>query len=81
MTTTILERDSKPEEWRRLLDMIGTANADGLPITGMVLTRPTGIMLGFEISQNPFFDCPSWANIANLPFPAKLARAAGSVIS
>ena len=73
MTTTILERDSKPQEWRRLLDMIGSANADGLPITGMVLTRPTGIMLGFEISQNPFFDCPSWAEIANLPFPAKLA--------
>jgi N-acyl-D-aspartate/D-glutamate deacylase len=73
MTTTILERDSKPQEWRKLLGMIGSANADGLPITGMVLTRPTGIMLGFEISQNPFFDCPSWDAIANLPFASKLA--------
>ena len=31
MTTTILERDSKPQEWRRLLGMIADANAAGLP--------------------------------------------------
>ena len=73
MTTTILERDSKPQEWRQLLGMIADANADGLRMTGMVLTRPTGIMLGFEISQNPFVECPSWADIAHLPFAARLA--------
>ena len=68
MTTTILERDAKPAEWRDLLGRIAAANADGLPMTGMVLTRPTGIMLGFEISQNPFIDCPSWEKVAALPF-------------
>ncbi len=73
MTTTVLERDSKPQEWRRLLDMIADANAAGLPMTGMVLTRPTGILLGFEISQNPFVDCPSWAQVAHLPFAARMA--------
>jgi N-acyl-D-aspartate/D-glutamate deacylase len=73
MTTTILERDSKPEEWKRLLARIAEANADGLPMTGMVLTRPTGIMLGFEISQNPFVNCPSWAGVAPLPFERKIA--------
>jgi N-acyl-D-aspartate/D-glutamate deacylase len=73
MTTTVLERDSKPGEWRRLLGMIADANAAGLAMTGMVLTRPTGIMLGFEISQNPFVNCPSWETIAHLPFPARVA--------
>ena len=73
MTTTILERDSKPQEWRQLLGMIADANAEGLRMTGMVLTRPTGIMLGFEISQNPFVECPSWSQIAPLPFPARVA--------
>jgi N-acyl-D-aspartate/D-glutamate deacylase len=53
--------------------MIADANADGLPMTGMVLTRPTGIMLGFEISQNPFVDCPSWDEVGKLPFPARIA--------
>ena len=73
MTTTVLERDSKPQEWRRLLDLIAEANAAGQKMTGMVLTRPTGIMLGFEISQNPFVECPSWQQVANLPFPARIA--------
>ena len=73
MTMTVLERDSKPQEWRQLLGLIADANAAGQQMTGMVLTRPTGIMLGFEISQNPFVECPSWAEVANLPFPARLA--------
>lgn len=73
MTTTVLERDSKPAEWRRLLALIAEANAAGQAMTGMVLTRPTGIMLGFEISQNPFVNCPSWADIAGLPFEARIA--------
>jgi N-acyl-D-aspartate/D-glutamate deacylase len=73
MTMTVLERDSKPQEWRQLLGLIADANADGQAMSGMVLTRPTGIMLGFEISQNPFVDCPSYADVAKLPFPARIA--------
>jgi len=74
MTTTVLERDSKPREWSELLGMIADANAAGLPMTGMVLTRPTGILLGFEISQNPFVECPSWSRVAHLPFANRLAE-------
>ena len=73
MTVTILQRDARPEGWRDLLDRIASANADGLPIFGQVLTRPTGIMLGFEVSQNPFVNRPSWNRIADLPFEEKLA--------
>ncbi len=73
MTITVLERDAKPEEWRRLLNGIRAANAEGLKMTGQVLTRPTGILLGFEISQHPFVDCPSYQPIAALPFANRLA--------
>jgi N-acyl-D-aspartate/D-glutamate deacylase len=73
MTMTVLERDAKPEEWRRLLAGIAAANADGITMTGQVLTRPTGILLGFEISQHPFVDCPSYEPIARLPFAQRIA--------
>ncbi|MDE2006321.1 MAG: amidohydrolase family protein, partial [Rhodospirillales bacterium] len=73
MTMTLLERDHKPEEWRVLLDGIAEANAAGQTMTAQVLTRPTGILLGFEISQNPFADCPSWQAIAARPFAERLA--------
>src|ERR1700733_813735 len=77
MTMTVLERDAKPEEWRRLLDGIRAANAEGLPMTGQVLTRPTGILLGFEISQHPFVDCPAYQPVAALPFAQRLAPLPG----
>ena len=73
MAITILQRDNKPEEWRKITGWIADANRSGLEMLGQVLTRPTGIILGFEISQNPFIGCPSFAAVADLPFEAKIA--------
>jgi N-acyl-D-aspartate/D-glutamate deacylase len=74
MSITILQRDNKPEEWRRLMARVAEAQKAGLPMMGQVLTRPTGIMLGFEISQNPFVGRPSWKEIEGLPFSQKMQR-------
>lgn len=74
MAITILQRDNKPEEWRRITGWIADAHAAGVPMLGQVLTRPTGILLGFEISQNPFLAKPSWQEIAGLPFAEKMVR-------
>jgi N-acyl-D-aspartate/D-glutamate deacylase len=73
MAITILQRDTKPEEWREITGWIADANRSGLPMLGQVLTRPTGIILGFEISQNPFLGRPSFDAIADLPFEQKIA--------
>jgi N-acyl-D-aspartate/D-glutamate deacylase len=74
MSITILQRDNKPEEWRHLMGRVAEAQKAGLPMMGQVLTRPTGIMLGFEISQNPFVGRPSWKEIEALPFAEKMKR-------
>ena len=73
MAITLLQRDNKPEEWRRLAGWIAEANAAGLPMLGQVLTRPTGVLLGFEISQNPFVGRPSYQAIAAMPFEQRIA--------
>jgi len=73
MAITLLQRDNRPEEWRRLAGWIADANTAGLPMLGQVLTRPTGILLGFEISQNPFVNRPSYQRIASLPFDQRIA--------
>ena len=74
MSITILQRDSKPEEWRRIMGRVADSQKAGLPMMGQVLTRPTGILLGFEISQNPFIGRPSWSEVENLPFEQKMLR-------
>ena len=65
MAITILQRDNKPEEWRRLTGRIAEARrrrpADDGP--GADAARPASCS-GFEISQNPFVSRPSWKEIA-----------------
>ncbi len=73
MAITILQRDNKPEEWRRITGWIAEAHRAGVHMYGQVLTRPTGIILGFEISQNPFSGRPSYEAVSHLPFEQKVA--------
>ena len=72
LAITILQVDRRPDGWRRILDHIAEANRAGLPIVGQTLTRATGVLLGFEISINPFSGRPSWEAIAHLPLAEKL---------
>jgi N-acyl-D-aspartate/D-glutamate deacylase len=60
--------------WRDLLDKVAAVNRAGFDMKAQVIGRPIGIMLGFEISQNPFVTRPSWAEIKDLPFAGKLAK-------
>lgn len=73
MAITILQRDAKPEEWRRITGWIAEANASGVGMLGQVLTRATGILLGFEISQNPFFGRPSFTALSHLSHEDRIA--------
>ncbi len=73
VTLTLLQSDTRPEGWRDLLAQIAEANAAGLRITGQVRSRPTSVLLGFELSQNPFIGRASYKRIAALPFPERLA--------
>jgi N-acyl-D-aspartate/D-glutamate deacylase len=68
VTMTLLQTHTKPGRWRDLLSQIETANAAGLCMTGQVRTRPTSVLLGFELSQNPFMGRPSYRKIAGLSF-------------
>jgi N-acyl-D-aspartate/D-glutamate deacylase len=73
VTITLLQSDARPDGWRELMGEIDQANADGLRITAQIRSRPTSILLGFELTQNPFMGRPSYRKIASLPFPERLA--------
>ncbi len=49
------------------------AAREGLRIKGQVLPRPTGALLGLELSYHPFSLNPSFRAIANLPLAAKVS--------
>ena len=74
VTLTLLQSEARPDGWRALLDQIEAANAAGLRITGQVRSRPTSVLLGFELSQNPFMGRPSYKAIAGLGFPERMRQ-------
>ena len=73
MSFTLNQKHSDPDGWRRQLELTEQASADGLPIKGQVLGRPTGLILGHELSMSPFSRCPSYRALSALPFEEKVA--------
>jgi N-acyl-D-aspartate/D-glutamate deacylase len=74
VTISLLQSDTRPNGWRELMSQIDEANEEGLRITAQVRSRPTSVLLGLELSQNPFMGRPSYKRIAHLPFPERLAQ-------
>ena len=64
-----------PRGYRGVLDRIGEATrTKGLSITTQVAARPIGLLLGLELSRNPFQTHPSYKAIAKLPLQERIAR-------
>jgi len=58
--------------WRDVLDWAAEATDSGLPIKAQVLGRAIGVMLGHELTLNPFYTTETYAKLAHLPFDAKI---------
>lgn len=65
---------SQPDAWRQVLAFLDQANRDGLPMKAQVIGRPTGIVVGFELSVHPFSFCRSYQAVATLPHDEKIER-------
>ena len=74
LTMSLLQKEARPDEWRDLLRRIECANDEGLKITAQIRGRPTSVLLGFELSINPFSECPSWSEVRDLEFQSRLAK-------
>ncbi|MDA9425553.1 MULTISPECIES: N-acyl-D-amino-acid deacylase family protein [Bradyrhizobium] len=71
---SITQNDKAPQRWRQTLHEINAAARRGLSITAQIAARPVGLLLGLELSRNPFQTHPSYKAIAHLPLRERLAR-------
>jgi N-acyl-D-aspartate/D-glutamate deacylase len=74
MSFSVAQADRSPQRWRQTLDTISAATASGLSITAQIAARPVGLLLGLELSRNPFQTHPSYREIAHLPLAERLSR-------
>ncbi|BBY63283.1 N-acyl-D-amino-acid deacylase family protein [Mycolicibacterium helvum] len=56
------------------LTMVEKANADGGDVTAQIFPRPVGLVIGLELSGNPFVLYPSYQEIAGLPLAERVAE-------
>ncbi len=70
----LTDRNSDPARWRRLMDRVRRARAAGASLTAQVAGRPVGVILGLTTSLSPFTASPTFAGLAGLPVPERLAR-------
>jgi len=71
---SITQNDRAPQRWRQTLAEIGAASARGLSVTAQIAARPVGLLLGLELSRNPFQTHPSYRAIAHLPLAERLLQ-------
>jgi N-acyl-D-aspartate/D-glutamate deacylase len=56
------------------LKMVEHANAAGGQITAQIFPRPIGVILGLELTANPFVLYPSYQQIADLPLAERVTK-------
>jgi N-acyl-D-aspartate/D-glutamate deacylase len=74
LSVSLAQADVAPDGWRMLLGAIEAAAADGLPMRAQVAARPVGVLLGLELTMNPFSAHPVYKAIAGLSFEEKLKQ-------
>jgi N-acyl-D-aspartate/D-glutamate deacylase len=70
----LTDRNYDPQRWRRLMNNVNAARADGLPLSAQVACRPVGLILGLTTSLNPFALREGFHELAALPPKEQLAK-------
>jgi N-acyl-D-amino-acid deacylase len=56
------------------LDLVEKANAGGGDVSAQIFPRPIGLVIGLELSGNPFILYPSYRELASLPLAERVAE-------
>ena len=73
LSVSLAQSDRAPEGWRVLLASIEQAVEEGLPMRAQVCGRPVGVLLGLELTMNPFTAHPVFQEIKDKPLAEKVA--------
>ncbi|OMC29290.1 N-acyl-D-amino-acid deacylase family protein [Mycobacterium colombiense] len=74
VTFTLVVANAGDPTWPDAITMIEKANAAGGAVTAQLLPRPIGLIIGLQLSANPFVLYPSYREIAHLPLAERVAE-------
>ena len=73
LSVSLAQSDVAPEGWRVLLGAIEEAVDDDLPMRAKVCGRPVGVLLGLDLTMNPFTAHPVYQEIKDKTLQEKVA--------
>lgn len=71
---TFMQTPKGEGDWQEMLARLDSAKKEGLEVRGQIIPRPTGALLGLELSMHPFSFNPSFRAIEHLPLEEKVER-------
>lgn len=71
---TVAQTLTEPVAWRRALELLAEANKEGVAMKGQVIGRPTGYLLGLNLSWHPLSFHPTYRELARLPLKTRVAE-------
>ena len=74
VTFTLVIGNAGDPTWPDAINMIEKANAAGGDVTAQLLPRPIGLIMGLQLTANPFVLYPSYQEIAHLPLAERVAE-------
>jgi N-acyl-D-aspartate/D-glutamate deacylase len=74
LSFSLLQSPIHPQAYKTLLAALEDAVAAGLPMKAQVAARPVGVLLGFELTVNPFTLHPTYRAMAGAPLAERVAR-------
>jgi N-acyl-D-amino-acid deacylase len=74
VTFTLVVANAGDPTWPDAINMIEKSNAAGGDVTAQLLPRPIGLIMGLQLSANPFVLYPSYQEIAGLPLAERVAE-------
>jgi len=73
MSFSLVQSPIRPQNYRTLLTAVEDGVAAGLEIKAQVAARPVGVLLGLELTVNPFTHYGVYKEIAKLPLEERVA--------
>ena len=70
----LTDRPTDPVRWKRLMEGVRAARAQGAMVTAQVAGRPVGVLLGADTALNPFSIRPSYQALLQLPIAERMER-------
>jgi N-acyl-D-aspartate/D-glutamate deacylase len=76
VTFSLLVLNGGDPLWVEAMEMVEKANTSAVTprVTAQVFPRPIGLMIGLELTANPFVLYPSYQEMATLPLPERVAQ-------